>query len=118
MKTRMPVAALATVLFALFAPAVTAQKLEIDPGTVLVEGETARIDVDDPGNAGKTIEVTVTSNGSNPHSETISVTLDAAGKGSAEWVVPDWLTAAFTMAGVNEIVIPIVPPVSPAAPRA
>lgn len=109
MNYRTSLAGMATVLSALFAPALAAQELTITPGDVLTHGETAKLEYKDENRAGQTIVVVVTSSGLNPEQQEVQITLDSKGEGSATWDVPTWRAANFTAPGVTSITLPCVP---------
>ncbi len=76
----------------LFLVPAVAQTISVPPGP-LAAGSSITIGFVDPARAGTTVVIGI-SNGSN--SESVSITLDASGKGSGSWVVAGWIGAVFT----------------------
>lgn len=82
--------------------AATAQTLTVTPGP-LSKGQSIQIKYEDPANAGGTITVLI-DDGALPAPGVVEVViqLDSDGKGSATWVVPDWVSASFNAPKVKE----------------
>ena len=85
------------------APFVSAQKLTVTAGPLQV-GQTIEITYSNPALANGEIVVTIDS-GPGPNAERIevSIKLDAGGKGSTTWTVPDWWQAHFNVDGAKEV---------------
>ncbi len=88
-------------IFALAGTA-TSQSLSVDYS--LSPGDKANISYSDPSRAGQTITVDI-DDGTFPVPETdsVQITLDAAGNGSTTWDVEDWDQANFNAPGVPTV---------------
>lgn len=91
-----------TVIAGLLAPGAFAQVLKVPEK--LNRGDKITIEYSDAGRAGETILLEI-DDGAFPvaHVVEIPITLDSSGKGSADWVVLSWDSAAFNAPGVHEI---------------
>lgn len=101
---------LASLLAAVPAPTsdcFTNPSLTVTPD-VLNVGDQATISYSNPSLAGQLVTIRI-DNGSrsNRIETTITIQLDADGKGVATWTVPDWEFANFNATGVGEVNCPI-----------
>lgn len=76
----------------LFLVPAAAQTISVPPGP-LAAGSSITIGFLDPARAGNTVVIGI-SDGTN--SQSVTITLDANGKGDAPWVVAGWVGAVFT----------------------
>jgi len=85
-----------------------AASLSVGPA-VLQSGSAVRIEYQNPELAGKKVTVAI-DNGQRRGTERTQVTieLDANGRGSAVWTVPEWRAANFNAPAVVEVNCPIV----------
>lgn len=81
-----------------------AQRLTVNPSSVLVPGTTVTIDYWNPSLANTDVTIEVQGGFPSPTTERIVMRLDKAGKGRGYWIVnPYWLTAGFNAPGCSEI---------------
>jgi hypothetical protein len=100
---------LAALLFAFLASGGVAQTLTISPGTTVPAGTDVQLGYHDPAAANTTIVITV-SGGTPPSSVSMSVALDATGKGSGQWKAPaDWRKGFVSAPGCPQQIITITP---------
>jgi hypothetical protein len=91
---------LAAVLL-LFGLGLVGQTMTIDPQDIIPPGGKAKISYADASKAGQIIVVTITG-GAPPSTQTLQITLDANGNGSATWTAPaDWSQATFSAPSVS-----------------
>ena len=77
--------------------------LEVSESTLHV-GDTVTITYFNPLLAGQTIQIDVDDGRRrDPHTDAVSITLDATGHGTANWTVPDWSMAKFNGPDVGEV---------------
>ncbi|MCK5945592.1 MAG: hypothetical protein KAI24_26620 [Planctomycetes bacterium] len=77
--------------------------------TVLNAGTSASISYSNPALANQTIVIDV-DDGMRTNTQTtqIEITLDASGKGTVSWTVPEWFGANFNAPGCSEVHAPIL----------
>jgi hypothetical protein len=77
--------------------------LSVSPDTLLA-GDEATIQFSNPAMAGQKITITITSGDpARPETQTIRITLDEDGKGSAQWDVPSWNSALFSAPSAADV---------------
>ncbi|MBL8755617.1 MAG: hypothetical protein JNK15_20140 [Planctomycetes bacterium] len=93
----------ATVFAFALAP-LAAQAIRVDQGSVLTAGSTATITYTDPSKAGQDVTVTVTGGFPVPFTTNLTITLDANGAGSTEWLVSSlWRIVRFNGPNAVEV---------------
>jgi hypothetical protein len=90
-------------LFAAVTASANAQgQLKVTPNNPS-PGERVAVEYSNPNRAGQTITVNI-SDGEG-HSEQVQIPLDGAGKGSRNWVVPNWTWAIFSSLDADDVIV-------------
>jgi hypothetical protein len=96
---------IAGILFALVTAAVNAQgQLKVTPDNP-APGQCVTIEYSNPAMAGMTITVDIDDGGCPPCTDHVKIPLNAAGKGSVNWIVPSWYCAIFNAPQAAEVTI-------------
>jgi hypothetical protein len=92
-------------VFAVVTAAANAQgQLKVTPSEP-VPGQAVTIEYSNPAMAGMTITVDIDDGGCPPCTDHVNILLNAAGKGSVNWIVPNWSCASFNAPGAREVTI-------------
>lgn len=96
---------LGLLLVALTAAVDAQAELKVTPA-VPVPGSTVTVEYSDSSKAGQTVTVTINDNTyPTPRTDSVTITLGADGKGSAPWVVPQWIVAIFNAPDAEQVTV-------------
>jgi hypothetical protein len=92
-------------VFAVVTAAANAQgQLKVTPSAP-VPGEAVTIEYSNPNLAGQKVTIRISDGGLPPCTDSVEIQLDACGKGSRRWIVPNWTWVIFSSPNADDVII-------------